>query len=82
VRKLFQLIAVTVMSLGLGLTVALVGGCNSSTKDTAETGKMDSGKMDSGKMANDKMGGGKMNNDKMGADKMGGDKMGGDKGKM
>ena len=71
-RKLFQLIAVTVMSLGLGLTVALIGGCNSSTKDKAETGKMANDKM-----ANDKMGDGKINNDKMG-----GDKMGGDKGKM
>jgi hypothetical protein len=62
-----QLIAVAVLSLGLGLTVGLIGGCSSSTKDQAENGKMN----------NDKMGGGKMNNDKMG-----GDKRGGDKGKM
>ena len=59
-RKVWQLIAVAVVSLGLGLAV---GGCGSSTKDEKGAGKMDGGKMNSGKMNGDKMDGGKM--DKM-----------------
>ena len=63
-RKVWQLIAVTVVSLGVGLTVV---GCGSSTT------------VEKDKMGKDKMGKDKMDSGKMGGDKMGGDKMGGDK---
>jgi pentapeptide MXKDX repeat protein len=69
VRKVWQVIAVTVVSLGLGLAI---GGCGSPTT----TGK---DKMGGDKMGSDRMGGDKMQEDKMGSDKMGGDKMQGDK---
>jgi hypothetical protein len=53
-RKIWQVIAVTVVSLGLGLAVV---GCNSSTT----TGK---DKMGTDKMSTEKMGGEKMKDNK------------------
>jgi hypothetical protein len=70
-RKVWQLIAVAVVSLGLGLAI---GGCTSSTKDEGGAGKMDGGKMDGGKMDGGKMGESKMDGGKMGESKMDGGK--------
>ena len=56
-RKVWQLLAVAIVSLGLGLTVA---GCSSSTP----TGKDKMG-AEKDKMGADKMGGDKMDKDKM-----------------
>jgi pentapeptide MXKDX repeat protein len=63
-RKIRQIIGVTVVALGLGLAVV---GCSSSTPPGKD------------KMQDDKMGTDKMHGDKMGSDKMGSDKMGNDK---
>jgi hypothetical protein len=71
-RKLWHVVAVSVV--GLGLVLAIVG-CGAST--TSGKDKMQGGKMGADKMGGDKMGD-KMS-DKMGADKMGGDKMGSEK---
>jgi hypothetical protein len=57
-RKFWNVIAVAVVCLGLGLAVV---GCGSSTP--AAKDKMGSEKMDGGKMG-DKMGGDKMNSEK------------------
>ena len=64
-RKIWRVITVAVVSLGLGLAVVGCGSATSAGKD----------KMDGDKMSGDKMGGGKMNGDKMGGDKMDKDKM-------
>jgi pentapeptide MXKDX repeat protein len=63
-RPVWQVLAVAVLSLGLGVAVT---GCTSSTTPAKD------------KMGSDKMGGSKMTDDKMGGDKMDGDKMKGDK---
>ena len=66
-RKIWQVIAVAVVGLGLGLAVVGCGSPMSTGKD---------------KMGGDKMGGGKMSGDKMGGGKMSGEKnMEGDKGR-
>jgi hypothetical protein len=65
-RKIWQLISVAVVSLGLGLAVV---GCGSSTT----AGKMGGEKMSGDKMGDEKMGG------KMGGEKMSGEKMDGAK---
>jgi pentapeptide MXKDX repeat protein len=68
--KVWQLIAVAVVGLSLG--VAIVG-CGSAT--TTGKDKMGGDKMGKDKMTGDKMGGDKMGKDKMSGDKMTGDKM-------
>jgi hypothetical protein len=70
-RKVWQLLVVAVVSLGLGLAI---GGCTSSTKDEGGAGKMDGGKMDDNKMDGGKMDGGKMGDTKMDGGKMDGGK--------
>jgi hypothetical protein len=70
-RKVWHLIAVAVVSLGLGLAV---GGCGLSSNDEGGTAKMDGGKMDGGKMDGGKMDGGKMDGGKMDGGKMDGGK--------
>jgi pentapeptide MXKDX repeat protein len=76
-RKIWQVLVVAVVGLGLSLAVV---GCGSSTpgNDKMQGDKMGGDKMGGGKMGGDKMGGDKMAGDKMAGDKMGGDKMAGD----
>ena len=72
--KVWQLIIVAVVGIGVGLAVVGCDAASSTGKD-----KMGSDKMNDGKMGGDKMGGGKMDGGKMGGDKMDSGKMGGDK---
>jgi hypothetical protein len=74
--KIWQVIAVAVVGLGLSFVVVGCGSSTNSAKDKMSDGKMTDDKM----MAGDKMGSGKMTDDKMVAgDKMGGGKMTDDK---
>jgi pentapeptide MXKDX repeat protein len=72
--KIWQLVSVTAVGLGVGLAIV---GCGSSTPTGKD--KMGSDKMNTGKMGGDKMSGDEMSGDKMSGDKMGGDKMSADK---
>jgi hypothetical protein len=63
-RKIWQVITVAVLGVGLGLAVV---GCGSSTPSGKD-------KMGGDKMSGDKMGGDKMGGDKMKSDKMDGGK--------
>ena len=64
--KIWQLVAVTVVGLGVGLTLGIVG-CDSSPQSGKD--KMGAEKMDGGKMKDDRMKDDKMKDDKMKDDK-------------